>query len=201
MDENIPDGTLEGLSRRDMLRRSALVGGTVVWMAPAVQTLAAPAFAAGSTAEENPPGAISYVIVFFACGSTYYRVKYSEATSGYTAACGEGASVGNVSNDEAGFGAGKYNDIVTALGNPTFATGCPDATFSAQADGDLQIDLGGDCSIVGWLLHDGSCQAVAGGTTKFRWAGPTPVGEVDAQDSGPSVPTAVGGTFEFDDCI
>jgi hypothetical protein len=38
----------DGLSRRDVLRRSALVGGTMVWMAPAVQTLATPAFAAGS---------------------------------------------------------------------------------------------------------------------------------------------------------
>lgn len=44
----------EGLSRRDMLKRSALVGGTVVWMAPAVQTLATPAFASGSPVNENP---------------------------------------------------------------------------------------------------------------------------------------------------
>ena len=50
-----------GLSRRDMLRRSALVGGTVVWMAPAVQTLASPAFAAGSPVQENPCEYIAFV--------------------------------------------------------------------------------------------------------------------------------------------
>jgi hypothetical protein len=38
----------DNLSRRDMLRRSVLVGGAMVWVAPAVQTLATPAFAAGS---------------------------------------------------------------------------------------------------------------------------------------------------------
>ena len=37
-----------GLDRRSLLRRSALVGGALVWTVPAVQTLAGPAFAAGS---------------------------------------------------------------------------------------------------------------------------------------------------------
>ena len=51
------DDTTEAPTRRDVLRRSALVGGSVVWMAPAVQTLATPAFAlAGSPpAEERQP--------------------------------------------------------------------------------------------------------------------------------------------------
>jgi hypothetical protein len=48
-----PEGS--GLSRRDMLRRSALVGGTMVWMTPAVQSLASPAFAAGTTAGGDGP--------------------------------------------------------------------------------------------------------------------------------------------------
>lgn len=34
-----------GISRRDLLRRGAIVGGTLVWAAPAVQTFARPAFA------------------------------------------------------------------------------------------------------------------------------------------------------------
>ena len=41
-------------TRREALRRGALVAGATVWAAPAVQTLAAPAFAAGSVVEENP---------------------------------------------------------------------------------------------------------------------------------------------------
>lgn len=43
------------VSRREVLRRSALVGGALAWTMPAVQTLASPAFASGSPAGENPP--------------------------------------------------------------------------------------------------------------------------------------------------
>jgi hypothetical protein len=34
-----------GLSRREMLRRAGIVGGTLLWAAPAIQTLAPPAYA------------------------------------------------------------------------------------------------------------------------------------------------------------
>lgn len=37
-----------GIDRRSLLRRSAAVGGVVVWTTPLVQTIASPAFAAGS---------------------------------------------------------------------------------------------------------------------------------------------------------
>lgn len=37
-----------GLDRRSVLKRGAILGGALVWTAPAVQTLAGPAFAAGS---------------------------------------------------------------------------------------------------------------------------------------------------------
>lgn len=40
----------EGLGRRDVLKRGAMVGGALVWTVPAVQTLAGPAFAASSPA-------------------------------------------------------------------------------------------------------------------------------------------------------
>jgi hypothetical protein len=41
-----------GMTRRDLLRRGAIVGGTLLWAAPAIQSIAKPAFAqpaAGST--------------------------------------------------------------------------------------------------------------------------------------------------------
>lgn len=41
-------------TRRDLLRRSALLGGAVVWTTPVVQSLSAPAFATGSPVQENP---------------------------------------------------------------------------------------------------------------------------------------------------
>jgi hypothetical protein len=37
-----------GLDRRALLRRGAILGGALVWTVPAVQTLAGPAFAAGT---------------------------------------------------------------------------------------------------------------------------------------------------------
>jgi hypothetical protein len=43
----------DGMNRRDVLKRGALVGGALVWTVPAVQTLAAPAFAAGSDVNEK----------------------------------------------------------------------------------------------------------------------------------------------------
>jgi hypothetical protein len=39
-------GTELGLTRRDLLRRGAIVGGTLLWAAPAVQSITKPAFAA-----------------------------------------------------------------------------------------------------------------------------------------------------------
>lgn len=39
----------DGLSRRDVLRRGAMFGGALVWTVPAVQTIAGPAFAAGTS--------------------------------------------------------------------------------------------------------------------------------------------------------
>jgi len=37
-----------GIDRRTLIKRGAVVGGTLVWAAPVVQSLSAPAFAAGS---------------------------------------------------------------------------------------------------------------------------------------------------------
>lgn len=39
------EATRGGLNRRDVLKRSAVVGGTLLWSAPVVQTFARPAFA------------------------------------------------------------------------------------------------------------------------------------------------------------
>lgn len=42
-----------GLTRRDMLRRGAVVGGALVWTVPVVQSVAPSAYAAGSPAVEG----------------------------------------------------------------------------------------------------------------------------------------------------
>src|SRR5206468_13009371 len=46
------DGSLRrnlGLSRRELLRRGAIAGGTLVWAAPVLRSLNTPAYAAGLT--------------------------------------------------------------------------------------------------------------------------------------------------------
>ena len=46
-----------GVSRRDLLRRGAMAGGTLLWAAPVIVTIAGPASASGSPAPtEHGPG-------------------------------------------------------------------------------------------------------------------------------------------------
>jgi hypothetical protein len=64
-----------GITRRVALRRGAVIGGALVWAAPAVQTLARPAFA-GALHGGSPVGnTYSYVAVLFRYGNKLYRVK------------------------------------------------------------------------------------------------------------------------------
>jgi hypothetical protein len=39
------EGPVGGMNRRDLLRRGAVIGGTLAWSAPAIQAIAKPAFA------------------------------------------------------------------------------------------------------------------------------------------------------------
>ncbi len=48
MEPPIQGDSKAGLDRRTVIRRGAILGGALVWTAPAVQTIAGPAFAAGS---------------------------------------------------------------------------------------------------------------------------------------------------------
>jgi LPXTG-motif cell wall-anchored protein len=50
MDDVRDDDPGRGLSRRDVLRRGAAVGGALVWTVPVVQSVTPSAFAAGSPA-------------------------------------------------------------------------------------------------------------------------------------------------------
>ena len=71
--------TSQGISRRDLLRRGAALGGAVVWMTPVVQTLGmGRAFA--QTASPPPGGgqAISYVGVNVVCSTESYFVKWED---------------------------------------------------------------------------------------------------------------------------
>jgi len=73
-------GTVEGISRRDMLKRSAIVGGgaAMVWAAPSVTTFGARAFGDNGT----PASDFSNYGAVIDCGGTRYRIKadYDEKT-------------------------------------------------------------------------------------------------------------------------
>lgn len=45
MDENLPEGP-SGISRRNLLKRGAIAGGTLMWAAPVITSMASPAYAA-----------------------------------------------------------------------------------------------------------------------------------------------------------
>lgn len=66
----------QGISRRDLLKRGAALGGAVVWATPVVQTLGmGRAFA--STA--SPTGtAISYIAITWRCGDGTYNFSKNE---------------------------------------------------------------------------------------------------------------------------
>ena len=62
-----------GMSRRDLIRRGAILGGTLVWAAPAVQTFARPAF--GQDTNGTPLKGVSFVAAVVVCDGEYFRVK------------------------------------------------------------------------------------------------------------------------------
>ena len=81
-DELLP---VEGISRRDLLKRSAIVGGAgaMVWAAPSLTTLAPRAFGADGTKIQG----FSYAAAVVKCGagddSRWFRVKYQKDEGGF----------------------------------------------------------------------------------------------------------------------
>lgn len=70
-DSTLGEAGEHGLTRRDLLRKGAVLGGALAWSIPTIQTLGmAPAFAAATSF------AISYIAVVVKCGDDYFRGKY-----------------------------------------------------------------------------------------------------------------------------
>ena len=68
-----PVAPADGSSRRDFLRRSAIVGGTLVWAAPTVQSVTPAAFA--QTATKSPKD-FSYLVLCIMCNGAECCVKF-----------------------------------------------------------------------------------------------------------------------------
>lgn len=91
MSENTPTQPGEdGLTRRDLLRKGAILGGALAWSIPTVQTFRmAPAFAAATS------HAVSYVAMVLQCGDAYYQAKWEVGGSwsdGGALPCGDHSS-------------------------------------------------------------------------------------------------------------
>lgn len=138
MADNIRSAEPTDVSRRDMLRRSALVGGALVWTAPAVQTLASPAFAAGSPREENQ------CVVFYR-----FKLNVSDGAFVFEAEeCG-----GNLPGGCVPDGYGDDSRLCPTGYNPT--TGA--LTFSDGLVVTLRLSTDGQCAT---LSLPAGCQAL-----------------------------------------
>lgn len=193
----------QGPGRRTVLKRTALIGGAMVWTTPIVQSIAAPALALGGSPGGGGNGEPSYVILFIQCGtspSTYFQVKFerNDSNGTYTEEClgnGENGLSGDAANDTT-----CYNGYLTARNGLTYADTCGGADVSGVGVGDaLQVTLGSNCKLVGWFLHDGTCNGdVTTGNGKCRWNGDA---NSVVDPVGPAVPTGSGGSFLFDKCV
>lgn len=148
-----------GISRRTLLRRGAVVGGALVWSAPVVHTLAAPAAGTGT-----PVDGISFVAILVNHNGAVYRMKWNVNGSLQGPGTGAAFAVGNSSNQlmrgsnvEAGPAPGTAASLNTATGAVTVA-------------------LGAGCSLVDFVVKRGQCNA-----------GPGMAGQPQAGQSGDAV--------------
>jgi hypothetical protein len=171
--------TTEGVGRRTVLKRSALIGGAMVWATPVVQSIAAPALAVGGTGTSE---AISEVTLLIRCGTpgsyAYSWAKYNDSNPVPT----ECTLDMNVAQSN-----GPRADTVCKNGEAALKALIPAGSTAGSCingtntNGVLCIDAG-SCTILGYTIHDGQ---IPGGNKCYYWANGTTGGSL------------VGGTTNF----
>lgn len=132
-----------GISRRDLMRKGAVLGGTVLWAAPVVQSFTTPAFATGHSPAQGV-GGISYVAVLVVCGTNCFVVKYEPEENRTT--CGGGSTGVNMPC--------CTNFATLCTGTcPTTGTG----TFTEGANGTVTYTPPAGCTVVDYRVHCGQC--------------------------------------------
>ena len=134
-----------GISRRTLLRRGLLVGGTMVWATPVVQSFAGPAAAQGTPAVD-----ISYVAVLIRCGATFYRMKWDAEQSGLSLDTGPNFEVPGCT-DQLKPSAGQVAD-----------GSAPGTSAFLGSTGLVTVRLGADCTLVDFRVKRGQCCAGPG---------------------------------------
>lgn len=144
-----------GISRRTLLRRGAVVGGSLIWTVPVVHTLAAPSAAAGT-----PLDGISFVAVVLNCDGVHYRMKW-EVDAGVLV----GPDTGSGFNIPGGPQMTQYSDI-----QPGPAPGASGSLIGES----VQIGADINCILVDYVMKHGPCNVTpsTGGTTSTGGAGP-----------------------------
>lgn len=71
----------QGMTRRELLRKGAALGGAVAWMTPVVQTVGMGRAFAQTGTPEGPD--ISYIAMHVACGEDIYTVKWEADTGSW----------------------------------------------------------------------------------------------------------------------
>ncbi|HVR79022.1 MAG TPA: hypothetical protein VMS99_11615 [Acidimicrobiia bacterium] len=70
--------TSQGISRRDLLRRGAVLGGAVMWTTPVVQTLGMGRAFAQTASPVDGGKDISYFVIHWDCGDGEFHTKFDE---------------------------------------------------------------------------------------------------------------------------
>jgi hypothetical protein len=197
-------------SRRTVVKSGIAVGGAL-WAVPVVQavsmTKAAAEPASGPTSPPPPPPppppptgrgtAISYVILVLSVGGSIVTMKVDGSSGGVS--CPASASSDFASDT-------LYTNYLTANGWTTVSSShtCPavDAAFTNGKD--LNIGLGSNAKMVGYMVHDGSLhgtgQPTNGSQVRFSPGTTLPTGAFTSFPSGwvvPSGPSGLGATVTF----
>ena len=131
-----------------MLKRSALLGGALVWTTPVVQSVGGAALA-----DTTSPGggAPSYTLLVFKCGAEYYKAKIGQTGDvdcGANGGNGPSQTHAKLMVDEQLAGTGLTWDTIPN-------DGCP-GSLSASVDASGLVVTHNGCSIVAWSVHDGA---------------------------------------------
>jgi len=157
MTDEIDSTEGQGLDRRQMLKRTALVGGTLVWATPVVQSIGGTAFAT----ETGSPGgggggaqALSEVTFAIKCGDTYAWGKYLNGGTGAPAECDTDLNIPESNGANPDLTCEAAEDKIDGL-IPAGATKGTCVTGSVDANGTLCLTVPAGCTLVGWTVHDG----------------------------------------------
>ncbi len=134
----------QGITRRDLLRRGAVLGGAVMWTTPVVQTLGmGRAFA--QTA--SPVGKdISYMVITWTCGDDQFHTKLNEfgqEEAGATPDCEmtlEGSTPANLPPWVTSVGAASGACVIVTVDDDLLTGGCTRGDILLKAGSSQSTD-------------------------------------------------------------